>query len=251
MLSEGVRRELQMIYDLHRWDRTVLVLPPLHSYEETVDNDSLIQMFPRCVWADSLHEEPLTASPMIVDLLERIRAIARLPVETRCTLSDVRARDKAYPIDLLPIAEHLETEAMLGSLVDDDTARYYGFWQMFRASAIRGVSYKQGTKSTSNLCKLAHSYLEMSNIMLSASREGDNLIIQGDPAEAKLLVQSAYGLLEQAEDDLWVQTLRSQAEQQWQELLELEQTMKNNPLRFEIRLRYGPLIKGKVEQSGP
>lgn len=67
MLSEGVRLELQMIYDAHRWDRTVLVLPPQHSPLPMIDNDSLIQMFPRCVWADSLHQELFTDSPVMAD----------------------------------------------------------------------------------------------------------------------------------------------------------------------------------------
>jgi hypothetical protein len=116
---------------------------------------------------------------------------------------------------------------------------------MFRASAIRGVRYRQGDKSTSNCCKLAHSYIEMSKIMLDHSTEGDRFILQGDPAEAKLLVQSAYGLLQDVEDDLWVRTLRAQAEDQWKKLLKLEQAVQDNAHRFEIRPRYGPLVIGE------
>jgi hypothetical protein len=252
MLSEGVRLELQMIYDAHRWDRTVLLLPPQRGPLPAIDNDSLIQMFPRCVWADSLHRELFTDSSVVTDLLERMRAIARLPVETRRTLSDLPARDKTYPVDLVSVAQHLETEAQLGAVFsqENEATRYYAFWQLFRASAIRGMRYRQGDKSTSNCCKLACSYIEMSKIMLDHSTEGDRFILQGDPAEAKLLVQSAYGLLQAAEDDLWVRTLRAQAEDQWEELLKLEQVVKDNPLRFEIRPRYGPLVKGKSEQSG-
>jgi hypothetical protein len=254
MLSEGVRRELQMIYDAHRWDRTVLVLPPLHSYLQTINKDSLIQMFPRFVWADFLHREPFTDSPVVADLLERMRAIARLPVETRRTLSDFSARDKAYPVDLMSVAQHLETQAQLGSVFnqEDEATRYYAFWQMFAASAIRGMRYRQGDNSTSNRCQFAHSYIEMSKLMLDHSTEGDRFILQGDPAEAKLLVQSAYGLLEEVEDDLWARALLAEAEDQWEKLLRLEQVIKDNPRRFEIRPRYGPLVlvKGKSEQSG-
>jgi hypothetical protein len=63
MLTDGVRLELQMIYNAHRWDRTVLLLPPQNSFLQLIDNDSLIQMFPRCVWADTLHQEPFADSP--------------------------------------------------------------------------------------------------------------------------------------------------------------------------------------------
>ena len=249
MLSEGVRLELQMIYETNRWDRTVLLLPPLHTYLSTVDNDSLIQMFPRCIWADSLHHEPFTDSPVIKDLLERIRVIASLPLETRRTLCDLATRDKAYPVDLLPIAQHFETTAQLGSVFnqEDETTRYYAFWQMFRAAGIRGVRYKQGDESTSNRCKWAHSYLEMSKIMCDHSKEGEKVILQGDPAEAQLLVQSAYGLIQDIEDDMWVRVLRAEAEDQWEILLKLEHVMKENPHRFEIRARYGPLVKKKSD----
>ncbi|HEX7335338.1 MAG TPA: hypothetical protein VF290_27850 [Pyrinomonadaceae bacterium] len=251
MLTEGVRLELQMIYDAHRWDRTVLLLPPFNSYLSTIDNDSLIQMFPRCIWADSLHHEHFTDSPVIKDLLERIRVIARLPLETRRTLRDLAMRDKAYPIDLIPIAQHFETTARLGSVFNekDETTRYYAFWQMFRAVGIRGVRYNEGDKSSTNRCEWAHSYLEMSKIMCDHSKEGEKVILQGDPAEAQLLVQSAYGLIQDLEDDMLVRVLRAEAEEQWESLLRLEQVMKEKPDRFEIRPRYGPLIKKKLKQS--
>lgn len=246
MLLKGVRLELQMIYDANRWDRTVLLLPPQHSFQ-LVDNDPLIQMFPRCVWADSLHQELFTESPVMTDLLERMRAIASLPIEIRRTLRDLSARDKAFPVNLVPVGEYLESQAELGSLFnqDNDTTRYYAFWQMFRAAAIRGVRYRQGDKSTLNRGKLAHSYLEMSQIMLDNTTEADKSILQGDPADAKLLVESAYGLIQDAGDDPWVRFLRARAEDRWEELAKLEQVIKDNPLRFEIRPRYGPLIKGK------
>jgi hypothetical protein len=148
----------------------------------------------------------------------------------------------------MPVAQHLETAAQLGAVFnqEDEATRYYAFWQMFRASGIRGVRYRQGDKSASNRCKLARSYIEMSKIMLDHSTEDDRFILQGDPAEAKLFVQSAYGLLQDFEDDLLVRALLAEAEDQWEKLLRLEQVIKDNPLRFEIRPRYGPLVKAKV-----
>src|SRR5262249_44788201 len=52
MLGEGVRLELEGIKRGRRWDRTVLLLPPLESPLAMLDNDPLIQMFPRCIWMD-------------------------------------------------------------------------------------------------------------------------------------------------------------------------------------------------------
>jgi hypothetical protein len=251
MLSDAVRLELQMVYDAHRWDRTVVVLPPLDSPVDLIDNDTLLQMFPRCVWADAFHTESLTASPVITDLLERIAAIARLPIEERRALRSTTARDQAFPIDLVHVAEHYEREAGLESIFgggDDARTRYYAFWQYFRAAAIRAVQYQRGDQSTTTRCQMARSYLEMSKLMLDHSAEGDKFILQGDPAEAQMLVGSAHGLLEGLENDLWADALRSEAEAIWKQLVQLKAVMANNRERFEIRARYGPLIKRKVEK---
>ena len=251
MLSDGVRLELQMIYDVQRWDRTVLVLPPLDSYLATIDNDPLIQMFPRCIWADSLHDESLTDSPVMTDLLARIRAIAAVPVETRRGLIDPAMRQHAFPIELLPVAEHLEMRAQLGATFNEDSraTRYYGFWQMFRAAAIRGVRNRQGDVSPENVCSLARCYLQMSHIMLDHATEGERFVLQAEPAEAKALVQSAHRLLGTVEDTLWVQALRGEAEDSWDEVSKLEALIRQHPDRFEIKSSYGPLVKAKSGQS--
>jgi hypothetical protein len=254
MLSEGVRLELQMIYDAQRWDRAVLVLPPLRSYLETIDSDGLIQMFPRCVWADALHTRPLAESLAIADLLGRIRAIAAAPVETRRALKPPSARDAAYPIDLMPLAEHLEREVQLASVFnqDDESTRYYAFWRLFRASAIRGLRFQQGDTSASNRRSLARCYLEMSKVMLDHTTEGDTFILHGDPADAQKLVQSAFRLVEEIGDnDFFAQALRGEAAAWWEELLKIEQAVVRNPDRFEIRPRYGPLVlaKGKTDKN--
>jgi hypothetical protein len=249
MLSEGVRLELQMIYAAQRWDRTVLVLPPQNGPFPLIDKDSSIQMFPRCIWADALHQEPISKSPVVVDLLERIRAIVRLPVETRRTLIDPPARDKAYPVDLTSVAEYLETQAELGAVFnhEDETTRYSAFWQTFRAAAIRAVRYIGGDRSFDNCSKLVRSYIEMSKIMMDFSTEGDKFILQGDPAEAKVLIRSAYGLLQDFEDDLLVRLLRAEAETQWVHLVKLEQDLRDNANRFELRPRYGPLVLARAQ----
>jgi len=251
-LSSGVRLELQMIYAARRWDRTVLVLPPLESLVSTIDSDDIVQMFPRCVWADSLHDEPLTASPIITDLMERVAGIARLPAKKRRELRDPGARDQAFPVDLGRAAEYLENEARLSSIFhgDDARTRYYAFWQMFRAAAIRFIEFERGDRSPTNRCRIAHAYLEMSAIMLDYDSEGDRYVLQGDPAEAQLLVGSAFALLEDIEErDLWARALRAQAEHRSEELSKLERIMAANPDRFEIRVRYGPLVKRKVERK--
>jgi hypothetical protein len=252
MLSAGVRLELQMIYDAQRWDRTVLLLPPLRGYLETIDSDGLVQMFPRCLWADALHTEPLAQSPVIADLLARIRAIAAAPIETRRALKPRSRRDAAYPIDLMPLAEHLEREVRLASVFDrgDETTRYYAFWRLFRASAIRGLRFQEGDTSASNRRSLAHAYLEMSKVMLDHTAEGDKVLLQGDPADARKLVQSAFGLIEPLGDhDLAARALRGEAETRWEELLELQQIVERHPDRFEIRPRYGPLTLAKGQRG--
>ena len=51
--------------------------------------------------------------------------------------------------------------------------------------------------------------------MTSTSTEGDRFILQGDPVEAKLLVQSAYGLVQGLEDDPLAEVLLAEAEEEW------------------------------------
>jgi len=248
MLGSGVRLELEMIYKASLWDRAVLVLPPLDCPLATIDNDSLIQLFPRCIWADSLHDNPLTQSPVIQDLLHRVRSIASLPVEQRRQLRSREARDKAYPVDLLPVAQHFESEAKSASVfgIADNRTRYYAFWQMFRAAGIRGVRYQQGDRSKHNRAELAYSQLEMSKIMLDHTMEGDKVILQGDPAEAELLLKSAYALLGDHPEDSVARHIQTQVEANWETLQKLQQVMQTNPAGFEIRRRYGPLMKRRA-----
>ena len=140
-------------------------------------------------------------------------------------------------------------ETPLGSIFgsDDARSRYYAFWQMFRAVAIRGVQYQRGDRSTTIRTRIAHSHLEMSKIMLDHATEGDRFILQGDPTEAQPLARSAYRLLEGIHDDLCAETLRAEAEHQWEELLKVDRVVNGSPDRCAIRARYGPLMKTKVE----
>ncbi|HYC89538.1 MAG TPA: hypothetical protein VEO54_10040 [Thermoanaerobaculia bacterium] len=123
-----MRYELQTAYELGRWDRTVLVLPPLHSHLDVIDSDSLLQMFPRVIWADTLHTESLTDAFVLKDLLARIDAIAALPDEERRRLIDPVLRDEAFPIDLESIAQAYELQTRMEAMQQDgdDRLRYYG-----------------------------------------------------------------------------------------------------------------------------
>jgi hypothetical protein len=169
----------------------------------------------------------------------------------RRRLIDPIARDEAYPIDLMSVAQYLETTADLRSVFDakDKTTRYYYFWEMFRASGIRVYKYRQGDTSYSNCHRLAYDYLEMSKIMLDHSIEGDKFIMHGDPTEAMLLVQSVYGLVKDLTDNLGAQALVSGAEAQWETLQKLERAMQANAHRFEVRPRYGPLTRSSKNGS--
>jgi hypothetical protein len=245
-----VRLELEMIYNAGRWDRTVLVLPPLDSPLATIDNDGLIQLFPRCIWADSLHHTPMTESPVIQDLMHRVRSIASLPDEQRRRLRNQPTRDKAYPVDLLAVAQHFESEAKLASVFGtaDNRTRYYAFWQMFRAAGIRGVRHQQGDRSKQNRAGLAYSQLEMSKILLDHTTEDERVILQGDPAEAELLLKSAYALVGNDPEDQVARHILTQVEANWETLQKLQQVMQSNPDRFEIRQRYGPLMKRRATE---
>lgn len=242
LIGEGVRLELEMIFKRGRWDRTVLLIPPLDSPFSPIDSEAIVQLFPRCVWADELHRMSFTDSPMVSDLIDRVRTISALPMKQRRLVIDRDARDAAYPVDMLPLAEELEWAAQAASVFGGHSGktRYYGFWRMYRAAGIRCLRYSDGDRSAENRARLAYLYLEMSNIMLDHEREGDRIILKGDPADAQRLVRSAYRLVRDDTDPMAMH-YRQRAENRWDELSRLEQVMKADPERFEIRHLYGPL----------
>ena len=101
MLTWGVRYELETAYRLGRWDRTVLVLPPVDGRIQVVDSDPLIQMFPRCVWANVFHTRPLIEHYTITDLVSRIRAILEMPESERRDLVGQGTINERYPVSLM------------------------------------------------------------------------------------------------------------------------------------------------------
>jgi tetratricopeptide (TPR) repeat protein len=246
MLSEGVRFELQKAYELGRWDRTVLVLPPLRSPFAVIDSDSLVQMFPRCIWADSLHTEAVTDAYVMKDLLARIEGIVSLPDEERRQLVDPALRDEAFPIDLAAVAKAYELEARLGSMADDedDRLRYYGFWQLFRAASIRGVLMERGDDSFANRLGLYEGWLQMSAIQLDHETEGEQFVLVGDLSFAEQCAQSAHNIIR--DDDMTGAALRERALNQWDTARRLRATVDAEPERFILRPRYGPFIVRKM-----
>ncbi len=250
MLSEGVRFELDLAYRMNRWDRTVLLLPPLKSFLAVIDSDPLVQMFPRCIWMDSFHGESLTASPVVRDLITRMSQIAALPDGDRRRLTDRAARDEAYPIDLLPIAERYESSAMWSSQWqdEDDRVRYYGFWKLFRAGSIRGVRMLRGDDSFDNRVKLSSAYVQMSAILLDHERDGDKFVLIGDLTFAEQCAQSARALIRES-DGPAAFYFREQAEKQLQSVLRIRGVVEAQPDRFVRRPRYGPFPVRAVPSS--
>ena len=250
MLAEGVRFELEVAYKTNRWDRTVLLLPPLKSPFAMLDNDPVIQLFPRCVWMDSLHIEPLIDLPVVKDLLSRMESIAALPEQERQLLTNPARRDAAFSINLLPIAEHYEFSAGSRSMFAerDDRSLYYGFWEFFRAASIRGVRISQGDNSTHNRQQFAHAYIQMSAIMLDYEQDGDTIILVGDLTLAEQCLRSAYSVVEKDEGPL-ADYLRKEAEKHYETLMAVQEAIRAHPERFILRPRYGPFLSRSVLRS--
>jgi hypothetical protein len=72
----------------------------------------------------------------------------------------------------------------------------------------------------------------MNNILLDHTTEGDVVILQGNPHDAQALVSSAHSLLKDAEDTPFVRSLTAEADTAWQQLMALEDVMKQDPGRF-------------------
>jgi hypothetical protein len=245
MLSPGVRFELDLAYRANRWDRTVLLLPPLRSPLAVIDSDPLIQMFPRCVWADSLHTHPLPDASVVRDLIARMAAIAALPDADRALLTDRSTRDAAFPIDLRPIAEDYESTAMLDSVYQDhdDRVRYYGFWRLFRAASILGCLMVDGDDSYETRSRLSGMCVQMSVIMLDNERDGDLVVLVGDLTFGEQCAQSAVALIRDGEGSNY---FRKRAEDQLRTVREVRAAVAANPDRFVLRPRYGPFLVRRI-----
>jgi hypothetical protein len=169
-------------------------------------------------------------------------AIAGLPEEKRRCLVDPKARDDAYPIDMLPIAVDYEETAMWDSLnrEEDDRIRYYGFWRLFRAAAIRGARLIRGDDSFDNRTKLAEAYIQMSTIMLDHEQEGDRLVLIGDLNFAVQCAQSAYNLIRDSDGPIAIQFYRERAQMHYEEVMAIHKAIETHPDRIILRPRYGP-----------
>lgn len=247
MLSEGVRFELETAYRLGRWDRTVLVLPPLDGPFEVLDSDPVIQLFPRCAWANSLHTTPLIEQDVIKDLVARIAAILALPEDERRGLVQRGALDQEHPISLMPLAERYERDVTIDLTFgdqDSELLRYEAFWRLFRAGAIRGVAWQQGDRSDGNRIRLAEDYRQMSSAMLDMAEEEGQIVVRGDLVFAEQCAQSAYALLAGGPGPL-----RELAERQLAKVQQVQQAVEANPDRVVMRPRYGPFTV-RAESAG-
>lgn len=240
-LTQGVRFELEAAYAAGRWDRTVVLLPSLHGLHGTLDSDPLIQLFPRCVWQDSLDRALPAQLPEFTDLMERLRAIAGLSEDARRQRMDRAGAIPPDTVNLIPLAESYESTADMSWTFagDDDSALYYGFWRLFRAASIRELALKSGDRSPGNRLSLAQDYLRMSDGMLEAETDDDKWILSGDVAFAEQCARSAYTLAEESE------RLRNAAEQRFNDVLRLKEAIVREPQRFILRPRYGPFVTGR------
>lgn len=243
VLTPGVRFELDAAYRLGRWDRTVLVIPPHGAIVATIDDDPLIQMFPRCVWANVFHDELLAEQPQVKDLVERMARIAALPLAERRTLTDPVARDAAFPIDLLSLAGSLERATVPPfSYAKEDLPllRHEAFWNYFRAAALRGVAFQRGDKSAANRLALAMDSMEMARWMISADTEDERYILLGEIADAEKLARSAHALL-RADGVDSKNLFKPQVERLWDDIQRVKAAMAAQPERFVARPVFGPL----------
>jgi hypothetical protein len=200
-------------------------------------------MFPRAVWMDSFHTEPLMEMPQIRDLITRMAQIACLPDEERsCIVPE--ARSEAFPVDLRPLAEHCELSARLRLMEENDRSLYYGFWELFRAASIRGVLLERGDTSFDNRLALADACLEMAAIMLRHEKEGEKIILPGDLEFAERMAQTAHSLLVN-EENIFAADLRRRAEELYGSVDVVRKLLREQPERFELRQRYGPFLMHK------
>ena len=103
--NPGIVAELGACIELGKTDRTVLVLPDFPY--QFVDDERLIQAFPRFVHQNELDPEYPLSSPVFADLLDRITHIANLDPKERIRLTQSGELDEAIPVSFRGVAPGL------------------------------------------------------------------------------------------------------------------------------------------------
>jgi hypothetical protein len=247
MLRPGVRFELERAYRLGRWDRTVLVLPPLQSVITPVDNDPLIHMFPLCIWADELHTHQFFDLTVTRPMLERLQALAALSPEDARALTIPQARAAFMPLDMEAIAGELtnDTTLALTFRADDDRTHYYGFWNLFRSAALRGWLVAKGGARDQLFFDLAHNQLEMSAAMLGCEVTDDKITFKGDLENGEQMATSARSIFRMF-DDHFARSMAETAEERIAEYQSIRRAVAKTPERFRIAPIYGPFASRKM-----
>ena len=201
-LSGGVRAELDFAYRNGAYDRTVLVVPPPSSIVETVDDDELVQMFPRVVYASQSLTRELLDSFAVRDLLDRIRAIAGLGKRERRRLVDPAERRRRYPVTWDGVASgYMATAALeeLGPGGQTESGWHHAFWSYFRAGAIHGLRLQTGQADLQSVGPaLVECYLKMGQLMLRGEERDGRIVLHGDLTFARQCAQSAQSLVDRA-----------------------------------------------------
>lgn len=242
-LTPAVRFELETAARFGKWDRTVLLLPPQSGQVTLIDNDPLVQQFPRCVWADRFHTQSLTELPQVADLVDRMARIASCPESYRCGLAKPLTREAAFPVSILPLAEEMEREARLSlqrNEVDLPRVRHEAFWNLFRAASLRGVALQRGDDSADNRIQLSSDQVDMSGLMLAFEKEDERFVLLGDLDTAERLAASAWALLDLPGLDR-DGYFRRRAERQWQNVQRVKSAIAAAPERVSMRTVFGPL----------
>jgi hypothetical protein len=252
MLGDGARFELETCFQEGRWDRTVLVLPPLNSPFDVIDSDPLVQMFPRCLWADEFHNSNFCDSPVVADLIERLDRIADVADARRREIIEGRSSGRGLleselpELDVRRIIPALEVRGdVIGlyrsqpDLRPADYDEYYDFWSVFRAAAIRTVYWAKGDQSFSNRARLVFDYLRMAQVMLHVQKEEELVIVTGDLVFAEQCIKSAYSLIHDDDPDI-LRMRQRDAEALFESAQQVQAAIDARPDVVIRRPRYGP-----------
>lgn len=197
LLTPGVKYELTSCLKHKKYNQTVLILPPPNEIFKTIDDDKLIQNFPRCFWYDEFSTINLIDSFVIRDLLERTKEIAQLSKEERLQLLPAARRLLRYPITYKGVVVGYTTRADLidiGPIAqpEEDVLWYYKFWSYFRANSVQGILLTSGQVKIEDIAyEMTNCYLKMANLMLRYRKENGIFVIQGDIEFARRCALSA------------------------------------------------------------
>jgi len=256
LLSAGTRFELETCLSKSRVHHTVVVLDaPNHmrwqqSHTSADEGNELIQRFTRVVWADDLHKD-VVGNFAVKDLIDRARAIAASPRETRCGLIRSGTLNQEFPVRYEGVADEYIFRSALRAQSrtpwhadpwEDNWERT--FWGFHRAVLVMHATIALGlVKPEACADRLVECYRAMVNLLGENLITDRGMVMRGHYELCRRLSEIAVRWAAHCEDTSMRQVCQDMLQEATSraQMLQSRATLMHDGVSMNIP--YGPILK--------